>query len=51
MTVTSTNAGSCVWMSPERATEDGHERDEADDVYSYGCLAYTASPLHHQRLS
>jgi serine/threonine protein kinase len=51
MTVTSTNAGSCAWMSPERANEEGHERNEAGDVYAYGCLAYTVIPFYRRRPS
>jgi serine/threonine protein kinase len=51
MTATSTNAGSCAWMSPERANEEGHERNEAGDVYAYGCLAYTVIPFRRCRPS
>jgi serine/threonine protein kinase len=44
MTVTSIQAGSPAWMSPQRISVPDHRRDTSDDVYAYGCLSYLVTP-------
>jgi serine/threonine protein kinase len=46
MTATSTNAGSAVWMSPQRIVIPNHRRNMPDDVYAYGCLIYLVQSLY-----
>jgi serine/threonine protein kinase len=43
MTETKTGSGTVRSMSPERLQQPRLRRASSDDVYAYGCLAYSVS--------